>query len=97
MSDKHSESASQETIWDLDIGPITRLTNAEFLNAISVDDSPGRNTDKRGMSPGSVLSAPSGLLSPTIGKYSNTRVVCYVVGIASRSKALYIFLFSRLS
>jgi len=68
MSDKHAESASQETIWDLEIDPITRLTNVEFLNAISVDDSPGRNTGSRGTSPGSALSsAPSGILTPTIG------------------------------
>ena len=38
MSDKPAESASQETIWNLEIDPITGLTtNAEFLNAIAVD------------------------------------------------------------
>ncbi|PUU79570.1 hypothetical protein B9Z19DRAFT_1124970 [Tuber borchii] len=68
MSDKHAESASQVTIWDLEIDSITGLTNAEFLNAISVDDSPDRNTGSGGTSPGSALSsAPSGLLIPTIG------------------------------
>ena len=49
MSDKPAESASQETIWDLEIDPITGLTtNAEFLNGITVDDSLGRMTGAPG-------------------------------------------------
>ena len=52
MSDKPAESASQETIWGLEIDLITGLTtNAEFLNAIAVDDSLGRKTDTRRSSP----------------------------------------------
>ena len=51
MSDKPAESASQETIWNLEIDPITGLTtNAEFLNAITVDDSLGRKIGTRGTS-----------------------------------------------
>ena len=51
MSDKPAESASQETIWDLEIDPITRpTTNAEFLNSIAVDDSLSRKTGTLGTS-----------------------------------------------
>jgi len=58
----------QDTIWDLEMDPVTGLTNAEFQNAISADDSLGANTGSCGTSPGSALSsAPSGLLTPTIG------------------------------
>ena len=68
MSNAQSEFTSQETIWDLEMYPVTGLTNAGFLNAISADDHPGANTGSRGTSPGSALSsAPSGLLTPTIG------------------------------
>lgn len=68
MSDKHAESASQETIRDLEIDLITGLTNAEFLNDPLVDDSPRRNTGSHGTSPGSALSStPSGCLTPTLG------------------------------
>ena len=68
MSNEHEVLGSQQTIWDMEIDPVTGLTNAEFLNTISLDDSPGGNTCSRGTSPGSGLSsAPSGLLTPTIG------------------------------
>ena len=51
MSDKPAESPSQEIIWDLEIDPITGLTtNAEFFNAIAVDDSLGRKTSTHGTS-----------------------------------------------
>ena len=35
MPDEHSESISQETVWDLEINPITGLTNIKSLNNIS--------------------------------------------------------------
>ena len=50
-----------------------------------------------------MLLATTGLHSPNLHSYypkylnTGTRVVCYVVVIASRSKALYIFLFFPLS
>jgi len=75
MAYESAELGSQQTICDLEVDPITGLTNAEFVNPILVDDSPGGNSGSRGTSPGSALSiAPSGLLTPTIGSTTGEAV-----------------------
>jgi len=79
MSLDDEASASQQTIWDFDIDTVSGLTNPAGLSTIS-----SHNIEaSRGSSPGSVLSsAPSGLLTPTVG--SNLGEDGYTVGSGGR-------------
>jgi len=75
MAYESAELGSQQTIWDLEVDPITGLTNGEFRNPIPVDNSPRGNSGSRGTSPGSVLSStPSGLLTSMIGSTTGEAV-----------------------
>jgi len=72
-------SASQQTIWDFDIDAVAGLTNPAGLSGISSVNIEASH----GSSLGSVLSsAPSGLLTPTVG--SNTGEDGYTVGSGGR-------------
>ena len=79
MSLNDEASASQQTIWDFDIDAVAELTNPAPLSSISSVNLEA----SRGSSPGSVLSsAPSGLLTPTVG--SNPEEDGYSVGSGGR-------------
>ena len=68
MSDGNTDSASQDTIWDLEMDSISDFTNTALLHTIPIHSSPGGNSGSHCTSPSSALSsAPSGLLTPTIG------------------------------
>ena len=68
MSDGNTDSASQDTIWDLEMDSISDFTNTALLHMIPIHSSPGGNSGSHCTSPSSALSsAPSGLLTPTIG------------------------------
>lgn len=79
MSLDDEASTSQQTIWDFDIDAVTGLTNPPGLPIIS-----SHNIEaSRGSTPGSVLSsAPSGLLTPTVG--SNPAEDGYTAASGSR-------------
>jgi len=75
MAYESAKLGSQQTIWDLEVDPVTGLTKAEFSNPIPVENSRGGNSGSRGTSPGSGLSStPSGLLTPMIGSTTGEAV-----------------------
>ena len=79
MSLNDEASASQQMIWDFDIDTVGELTNPAPLASLSSVNLEA----SRGSSPGSVLSsAPSGLLTPTVG--SNPGEDGYSVGSGGR-------------
>lgn len=79
LNGEASESTSEQTIGDFDIDAVAGLTNPVTLPSISSVNIEA----SRGSSPGSILSsAPSGLLTPTVG--SNPGEDGYTVGSGGR-------------
>ena len=74
MSDENPHSASQDAIWDLKMESISDFTNTALLHMIPVHHSPSGNSGSHCTSLSSALSsAPSGLLTPTIGTTTGER------------------------